>query len=111
LQRLGLSAQLIVGDAAAPEAWWDGRSFDRILADVPCSASGVVRRHPDIKWLRRRTDIAVLPRSSWIFCGHYGDCWRKMVNCSTPLVRSFSRKMNRLSRRFWSYSRMHGACR
>jgi 16S rRNA (cytosine967-C5)-methyltransferase len=58
LQRLGLTAQLLVGDAAEPDKWWDGVSFDRILADVPCSASGVVRRHPDIKWLRRRTDIA-----------------------------------------------------
>ena len=58
LQRLGLSAQLVVGDAAKPDAWWDGKAFQRILADVPCSASGVVRRHPDIKWLRRRTDIA-----------------------------------------------------
>jgi 16S rRNA (cytosine967-C5)-methyltransferase len=58
LQRLGLDAQLLVGDAAAPEQWWDGKTFQRILADVPCSASGVVRRHPDIKWLRRRADIA-----------------------------------------------------
>jgi len=58
LQRLGLSAQLLTGDAAEPEKWWDGNAFQRILADVPCSASGVVRRHPDIKWLRRRTDIA-----------------------------------------------------
>ena len=58
LQRLGLAAQLRVGDAAAPDAWWDGKPFQRILADVPCSASGVVRRHPDIKWLRRSTDIA-----------------------------------------------------
>jgi len=58
LQRLNLSAQLLVGDAAGPDAWWDGRTFQRILADVPCSASGVVRRHPDIKWLRRGADIA-----------------------------------------------------
>ncbi len=58
LQRLGLTAQLLVGDAAEPEKWWDGKTFQRILADLPCSASGVVRRHPDIKWLRRRTDIA-----------------------------------------------------
>ena len=41
-----------------PDAWWDGQPFDRILADVPCSASGVVRRNPDIKWLRRPEDIA-----------------------------------------------------
>ncbi len=58
LQRLGLSAQLVRGDAAEPGEWWDGKAFQRILADVPCSASGVVRRHPDIKWLRRSTDIA-----------------------------------------------------
>jgi 16S rRNA (cytosine967-C5)-methyltransferase len=58
LRRLGLAAQLVIGDAAKPEEWWDGEPFQRILADVPCSASGVVRRHPDIKWLRRRTDIA-----------------------------------------------------
>ena len=58
LQRLELTAQLLVGDAAGPEKWWDGKCFQRILADVPCSASGVVRRHPDIKWLRRSSDIA-----------------------------------------------------
>ncbi|MBI5900623.1 MAG: 16S rRNA (cytosine(967)-C(5))-methyltransferase RsmB [Rhodocyclales bacterium] len=58
LQRLGLAATVKVADAGNPDAWWDGRPFDRILADVPCSASGVVRRHPDAKWLRRETDIA-----------------------------------------------------
>lgn len=58
LQRLGLEATLLTGDAANPAGWWDGRPFERILADVPCSASGVVRRHPDIKWLRRKEDIA-----------------------------------------------------
>ncbi|MBW8372118.1 MAG: 16S rRNA (cytosine(967)-C(5))-methyltransferase RsmB [Thiobacillus sp.] len=58
LDRLQLTATLIEGDAAKPDAWWDGRPFDRILADVPCSASGVVRRNPDIKWLRRPDDIA-----------------------------------------------------
>jgi 16S rRNA (cytosine967-C5)-methyltransferase len=58
LQRLRLKAQVICGDAATPMQWWDGKPFQRILADVPCSASGVVRRHPDIKWLRRPEDIA-----------------------------------------------------
>ena len=58
LDRLGLAAELRVGDAGQPQAWWNGRPFDRILADVPCSASGVVRRNPDIKWLRRPQDIA-----------------------------------------------------
>ncbi len=57
LLRIGRTAKLVCGDAATPGGWWDGKSFQRILADVPCSASGVVRRHPDIKWLRRPTDI------------------------------------------------------
>jgi 16S rRNA (cytosine967-C5)-methyltransferase len=58
LDRLHLAATLVEGDAAQPDGWWDGQPFDRILADVPCSASGVVRRNPDIKWLRRPDDIA-----------------------------------------------------
>ena len=58
LDRLHLAATLIEGDASQPDAWWDGRPFDRVLADVPCSAAGVVRRNPDIKWLRRPEDIA-----------------------------------------------------
>jgi 16S rRNA (cytosine967-C5)-methyltransferase len=57
LHRLGLAATVKVGDARAVDAWWDGRFYDRILADVPCSASGVVRRHPDAKWLRRASDV------------------------------------------------------
>lgn len=60
LQRLGLSATVLAADAARPQDWWDGRSFDRILLDVPCSATGVIRRHPDIKLLRRPADIAAL---------------------------------------------------
>ena len=64
LTRLGCATQagsatrLLLGDASEAKQWWDGVLFDRILADVPCSASGVVRRHPDIKWLRRPADIA-----------------------------------------------------
>jgi 16S rRNA (cytosine967-C5)-methyltransferase len=65
LVRLGLpsaggSVSVRVGDACRPDAWWDGRPFDRILLDAPCSASGIVRRHPDVRWLRRRGDIATL---------------------------------------------------
>ncbi len=60
LDRLGLHATLYAADAAVPETWWDGRLFDRILLDAPCSATGVIRRHPDIKHLRRDTDIATL---------------------------------------------------
>ncbi|MDP2750998.1 MAG: 16S rRNA (cytosine(967)-C(5))-methyltransferase RsmB [Rhodocyclaceae bacterium] len=63
LRRLGLSATVKVADCRDLAAWWDGQPFDRILADVPCSASGVARRHPDIKWLRRSTDIAGFART------------------------------------------------
>lgn len=62
LQRGGLQAILHAADAGQAADWWDGKPFDRILADVPCSASGVVRRHPDIKWLRRPGDFATLAR-------------------------------------------------
>ncbi|WP_372994524.1 16S rRNA (cytosine(967)-C(5))-methyltransferase RsmB [Marinobacter sp.] len=60
LDRLDLTATLKQADAAATDEWWDGQVFDRILLDVPCSASGVVRRHPDIKLLRRESDIVPL---------------------------------------------------
>lgn len=60
LARLQLNAELVTGDAAAPEAWWDGQPFDRILLDAPCSGTGVIRRHPDIKLLRTAADIVAL---------------------------------------------------
>ena len=60
LQRLGLRAQIVVGDAAKPASWWDGELFDGILLDAPCTASGIVRRHPDVRWLRRPGDVAQL---------------------------------------------------
>ena len=63
LKRLSLSAELKQGDASARD-WWDGQLFDRILADVPCTASGIVRRHPDIRWLRRPEDSHQLAQLS-----------------------------------------------
>jgi 16S rRNA (cytosine967-C5)-methyltransferase len=60
LARLGLAADVRAGDAGEPGAWWDGRPYHRVLLDVPCSATGVIRRHPDIKLLRRARDIPVL---------------------------------------------------
>jgi 16S rRNA (cytosine967-C5)-methyltransferase len=63
LARLGhgqRNVRIVAGDAGTPSVWWDGRAFDRILADVPCTASGIVRRHPDAKWLRRKSDLADL---------------------------------------------------
>jgi 16S rRNA (cytosine967-C5)-methyltransferase len=62
LRRLGLAATVLPGDASKPSEWWNGEPFDGILLDAPCSASGVIRRHPDIKLLRRETDIAELSR-------------------------------------------------
>ena len=69
---------------ACRATWWDGRPFDRILADVPCTASGTVRRHPDSKWLRRKTDIASFaaqqkPPAAW----RCGRCSRRAAACCT----------------------------
>ncbi|MCB5190209.1 16S rRNA (cytosine(967)-C(5))-methyltransferase RsmB [Methylobacillus arboreus] len=66
LDRLGLQAALVQGDASAPDAWWDGISYDRILADVPCTASGIVRRHVDIKWLRREQDVMTFAKQQQV---------------------------------------------
>lgn len=60
LERLGLHATVTAGDACTPDAWWDGRPYERILVDAPCTAIGVIRRHPDIKLLRRASDAARL---------------------------------------------------
>ncbi|MEN1727323.1 MAG: 16S rRNA (cytosine(967)-C(5))-methyltransferase RsmB [Pseudomonadota bacterium] len=57
LDRLGLAAELVAADGTRPDDWWDGKPFDRILIDAPCSATGVIRRHPDIRWLRKAADI------------------------------------------------------
>ncbi|MGY6553628.1 MAG: 16S rRNA (cytosine(967)-C(5))-methyltransferase RsmB [Wenzhouxiangella sp.] len=76
LQRLKLSARLVQGDAADPEAWWDGQGFDRILIDAPCSATGVIRRHPDIRWLRRPADI-----------NHLVELQRRLLTALWPLLK------------------------
>ena len=77
LERLGLDARLVVADVNDTAAEWDAKPFERILADVPCSASGVVRRHPDIKWLRRSSDIAqfVLQQRRLL-----GSLWRRLAS-------------------------------
>lgn len=76
LARLSLAADVRVGDAGAPAQWHDGQLFDRILADVPCSASGIVRRHPDIRWPRRATDIPALVEEQ-----------RRILSALWPLVK------------------------
>jgi 16S rRNA (cytosine967-C5)-methyltransferase len=63
LQRLGLQAQVKAADAGQPAAWWDGQLLDAILLDAPCTASGIVRRHPDVRWLRRPTDSGQLAQT------------------------------------------------
>lgn len=60
LARLGMSAKVVVADASRPAEWWDDVPFDAILLDAPCTASGIVRRHPDVRWLRRESDIGQL---------------------------------------------------
>ena len=78
LQRLRLAGDRVTvkaGDATRPDDWWDGRPFDRIIADVPCTASGVVRRHPDGKWLRREDDLRNFARQQ-----------RRIVDALWPLL-------------------------
>jgi 16S rRNA (cytosine967-C5)-methyltransferase len=74
LQRLGLQAEVLLGDAGDPAAWWDGRLFDRILLDAPCSATGIIRRHPDIKLLRRPADISRLSQIQWHLLSQLWSC-------------------------------------
>ena len=62
LQRIGRTAHVVAADAAQTKTWWDGRQLDAILLDAPCTASGIVRRHPDVRWLRRETDVAQLAK-------------------------------------------------
>ena len=74
LDRIGYQATLINGDATQPAQWWDGRLFDRILLDAPCSGSGVIRRHPDIKILRREEDIDTLTKTQAIMLDALWQC-------------------------------------
>ena len=76
-QRLGFSPKLITADATEVEKWWDGKQFDKILLDVPCSAVGVIRRHPDIKHLRREEDIQTLVKLQ-----------REILHKNWPLLKS-----------------------
>jgi 16S rRNA (cytosine967-C5)-methyltransferase len=72
----GPRVRVLQGDATTPAAWWDGVPFDRVLADVPCTASGIVRRHPDAKWTRRAGDVASFAKQQ-----------RAMLDALWPLVR------------------------
>jgi 16S rRNA (cytosine967-C5)-methyltransferase len=91
LDRLGLRATVRVADCQRLDDWWDGRPFERILADVPCSAAGVARRHPDIKWLRRAADVAQFARTQ---AAILDALWRvlapggKMLYCTCSVFRA-----------------------
>lgn len=76
LLRLGLSAEVRVADAANVASWWDGQAFDAILLDAPCTASGIVRRHPDVRWLRRESDVQQLVAAQ-----------RRLLKALWPLVK------------------------
>jgi 16S rRNA (cytosine967-C5)-methyltransferase len=76
LDRLGLRCRLQAGDAGRPETWWDGRPFDRILLDAPCSATGIIRRQPDIKLHRRASDVRALAAEQ-----------RRLLEALWPLLR------------------------
>lgn len=76
LERLGLAADVRQADAGRPDTWWDGQPFDAILLDAPCTASGIVRRHPDVRWLRRETDVAQLAGQQ-----------RRLLDALWPLLR------------------------
>jgi 16S rRNA (cytosine967-C5)-methyltransferase len=94
LERGGLGAHVLTGDAASPGAWWDGTPFDRILLDAPCSALGVIRRHPDIRLRRSPKDIDKMPsiqgrllRACWGMLARGG----RLVYCTCTLTRSENR--------------------
>jgi 16S rRNA (cytosine967-C5)-methyltransferase len=94
LDRGGLAAELIHGDAAAPASWWDGRTFDRILLDAPCSALGVIRRHPDIRLRKSPAEIDRLPalqgsllQAAWSMLAHGG----RLVYVTCTVTRSENR--------------------
>ncbi|GGI91809.1 16S rRNA (cytosine(967)-C(5))-methyltransferase RsmB [Shewanella gelidii] len=87
LERLSLDAQVIHGDAAQIDTWWHGEKFDRILLDAPCSATGVIRRHPDIKWLRQAADITELAKLQQQILTH---CWQWLKPGGTLLYATCS---------------------
>ncbi|MBU1309744.1 MAG: 16S rRNA (cytosine(967)-C(5))-methyltransferase RsmB [Gammaproteobacteria bacterium] len=87
LARLGFNANVIAADAAVPDSWWQGQQFDRILLDVPCSATGVIRRHPDIRWLRKKADIAALAELQQQILSQ---CWQLLAPGGTLLYATCS---------------------
>ena len=110
LERLGLQARVMTGDAADPSTFWDGHLFDRMLLDAPCSGTGVIRRHPDIKVLRRPSDIArMAEEQSRMLAGLWPILAPGVSSCMPPAP-SFPRKTRIASMPFWVYTRTPGSC-
>ena len=86
LERLKLNAELIAADGRDTATWWDGKPFQRILLDAPCSATGVIRRHPDIKLTRQPDDIAALAVLQGELLDAMWQPWKWAASCSTPPV-------------------------
>ncbi|QAU33158.1 16S rRNA (cytosine(967)-C(5))-methyltransferase RsmB [Janthinobacterium sp. 17J80-10] len=107
LQRLQLSAHLLQADASRAD-WWDGQPFDRILADVPCTASGVVRRHPDIRWLRRPDDAA---RLATLSCQILDNLWRMVKPDGKLLLVTCSLWPEESEMQAQAFASRHGAIR
>jgi len=108
LERLGLAGRVRAADCVRLGDWWDGAPFERVLADVPCTASGVVRRHPDLKWLRRATDIAAFAsRQCSRRCGR---CSPRMVNCCMSRARCSQERTKTWCRHSWRARPARAAC-
>jgi 16S rRNA (cytosine967-C5)-methyltransferase len=91
---------LIAGDAGKATEWWDGRPYDRVLLDVPCSATGVIRRHPDIKVLRRSRDVPMLAKRQGELLLAAGRWSGRVAGCSIPAAHSWQPRNEKVVRNF-----------
>ncbi|MDT7834088.1 16S rRNA (cytosine(967)-C(5))-methyltransferase RsmB [Aquabacterium sp. OR-4] len=106
LARVGRPAALAAADARDTAAWWDGRPFDAILLDAPCTASGIVRRHPDVRWLRRPADVAALARTQ---AGLLDALWPLLAPGGRLLYATCSLFRDEGSRQIDAFLQRHGA--
>ncbi len=111
LRRLNRSASLVVADMRRPASFWDGKPFDRILLDAPCSSTGVIRRHPDIKLLRRTDDIQVLAAAQLEILRAAFGMLAVGGRCSIRPVPCFLTRTRRSSSGFWRRNRPHAPYR
>jgi hypothetical protein len=105
------AGQGVVADAARPAEWWDGTPFDAILLDAPCTASGIVRRHPDVRWLRRESDTAQLAPSRPRCWPRSGRWCGPAAGFSTAPAPCFAKKVRNKLMRFLYTTPTHDCCR